>query len=213
MKWYRKFNPTLLHWVTGLFQMSLKIRNLSLCKKHILALQFCSISRLMKWYWKFNPTLLHWATAFLFKNSLADFWKMFPEFFRVLFVYIVKHIRLNIGPAVRPFVSPADRQSVSPSVHQSLSRWNLQSFSEVPRFWACLSSNTKKRLSRKKEREWLPPPPPPLRYWYYIFSHKKIFTNSIKYNCLIKEKWNGKQLWNWLYILALYGIVIVWWSI
>ena len=45
--------------------------------------------------------------------------KRFGVFFRVLF-FIVKHIWLNIGPAVRPFVSPSVRQSVSPLFKNNL---------------------------------------------------------------------------------------------
>ena len=57
---------------------------------------------LMKCYWKFNPTLLHWAI--FFKNGLANFWKIIPIFFRVLFFYIVKHtylLKILDPPSVR----------------------------------------------------------------------------------------------------------------
>ena len=99
-------------------QMVLEIRNLSLCIKIFEHCHFFqNLPPVPEMISKFKPTLFHWFGYGIKKNGWAIFEKISPRVFRVPF-YIVKHIRLNIGPAVRPFVSPSVRH------------WNLHSSSE-----------------------------------------------------------------------------------
>ena len=105
MKWYQKFNLTLLHWATDVF--SKKIRNLSLCRKlfeHCRLVQNFTPVYEMIMKIQSDPPL---GYGIYFKNGLADFLKMFPGFFRVLF-FTPQNIFAQIldPPSVRLSVHP-----------------------------------------------------------------------------------------------------------